>query len=702
MLARTRSLKSLHHRPLLSGALLCALLSLATACSTKTEDAAAPAAPCVADEAGGCLASVRLTYLNVTTDLTKPVFVNNRVPIEFGLTSTSPGEVATRNVAVAFTFVEANPANPAEPIACGSSAFDLPLVGDGKEQVFKGFIWPTTLCEKLVGKAVNLRVDFDGGEGVNTAIDYPSVTFTEAARKEPLNQVCRSVADPSAGELGRGCVYAFDLQPTPSDASGTLIDVRYTGLAASSSVAVLPAEDVATPGAKVGPTLVVQTSLVVNGRDPYVSGVAPEDVPADLEAKAPGITADLRFGASPDELDKLTALPGKATVKYEIAPTGAKSGFRPLTVDTDAGRVGEVVVTNLLPGTENVLSHELFAEGDTRIALAPGGEWAGVSDFTVRGCFTSEFKQAGNTDGDTSDCRSLDVVLVRETPSASSATAITFNKEFGRTVGTSRIGLGATLSTANRLDTSGAFSRIEGKVDIKGNIGRSFSITVARALGEAALTRSSEDTGYEIAVDAFGKRIFSVSKRDQNLVHEKEFSAAKSFKFPNLGFGFGPVRIGIKLGIGGEVSFDTADELAVSADASRCSTLLGTPNPVTLCGSISRTVTPGFNFTASLEGGIDVFVAKAGVVADLDIVNTGFPLVTSLAWGVGDDGNMMAIGDAKWNLVMQLIRGHVALVGRVGVGWFSKSLRVNLFSFGSKKFSQTLLERRMDALEVLK
>lgn len=346
-----------------------AALCLASAC-------AEPSGTCVeGDEAGGCVASVRLTYLNVRYDLSQPVYVNNRVPIEFGITATSPDPEApaTRNVAVAFSFVEADPENPNEPIECGSNAFDLEIVGDGQERIFSGFIWPTTLCEALVGRAVNLRVDFDeGDEHHESGIDYPSVVFTEADREAPLNQACRSVADPNAAELGRGCVYAIDLQPTPSDESGTLIDVRYAGFAPASSVAVLPHVDPATPATDPLPTLVVQSTLVVNGRDPYVTGIAPEEVPPGLEEIAPGITEDLRYGVDASELDRITALPGRAALRYEIAPEGAETGFRPLTIadpDGSGGRLAEVVIGDLLPGTANTYAHELFAEGETRAAL---------------------------------------------------------------------------------------------------------------------------------------------------------------------------------------------------------------------------------------------------------------------------------------------------------------------------------------------
>ncbi|MBN1204080.1 MAG: hypothetical protein JXB05_04040 [Myxococcaceae bacterium] len=659
-------------------------------------------------EDGVCLTKVRLTYLNPRYDLSQPVFVNNRVPIEFGITATSldPAAPATRNVAVSFSFIEAAPTHPEDPIECASSALDLTLVGDGQEQMFTGFIWPTTLCGALADKTVNLRVTFDDGDEPETGIDYPAVTFTEAARNAEPNQACRGVADPSAADLNRGCVYTIDIQPTPADGTGTLIDVRYADMEPASSVAILPYVDPSSPAVELEPSLVVESTLVVNGRDPYLSGLAPEDVPSELEALAPGITEDLQFGVDPAELGTLTAMPGRATLRYELAPAGAESGWLPLTVGdpgSELGRVNEVVIDRLLPGTTNTFAHELFAEGDTRAALDENGEWAEVSDFSLRGCFTADFAQQGNAgDADTADCRIIPIVLVRETADSSSATSIGFNEEFTRKLGKSdRMSVAVQLMTQNRLDRAGVSSRIEGEVELEGKLGRPYSVTIARAVGQAALGVNPGESGYEITVDAFNQRIHSFSESGPNLEREEEFSAAKSFAFPNLGFGFGPVRIGFKISLGGEVRLTTNDSLSVSSDGARCAELLRSEDVLGLCGAMSRTVTPGFNFTASVEGGIDLRIVKAAVVADLDLVNTDFPLNASLAWGQRDSGSLMVLGNANWELGMQLIRGDVAIVGRVGIRRFSRTLRVNLFSFSSRRFTQTLLDRSMDVSEVL-
>ncbi|MCY0997892.1 hypothetical protein OWM54_12165 [Myxococcus sp. MISCRS1] len=704
------SLPVLNHGPRRRTGVLGALfLLLASACGgadTGEPDSGVPqvaVCPNSADN-GVCLTKVRLTYLDVGYDLSKPVYVNNRVPIQFGITSTSLDATApaTREVAVSFSFVEAHPANPAEPIECASSAIDVALVGDGQEQRFKGFIWPTSLCAALVDKEVNLRVTFDGDEP-DTGIDYPAVTFSDAARGDEPNQSCRGAAAPDSR---RGCVYDIDLEPTPSDGRASLIDVRFEAMEPASSVALLPYVAPDATGQALAPSLVVQSTLVVNGRDPYISGLAPQDVPPELEALAPGITGDLQFGQAPGELGALTAMPGRATLRYELVPEGASNGWRPLTVgapDPESGRVAEVVIENLLPGTSNLFAHELFAEGETRAALSEGGEWADVSDFQVRGCFVADFAQEGNEgEADTSDCRVLPVVLVRETPDATSATSLGFNQEFSRKLGNpDRMSIAVTLTTQNQLDRTGASSRIEGAVELEGKLGRSYSVTIARAVGQATLAVNPGDTGYELTVDAFDQRIHSFSRSAPSLEHEEAFSAAKSFAFPNLGFGFGPVRVGFKLSLGGEVGLTTNDSLSLSTEPARCGELLRSEDALGLCGEMARAITPGFNFTASIEGGIDVRIVKAAVVADLDLVNTDFPLTASLAFGQRDNGNLVVLGSVNWELGMQLIRGDVSIVGRVGIRRFSRTLRVHLFSFSSRRFSQTLLDRSMDIAEVL-
>lgn len=657
---------------------------------------------------------VRMTHVELGYDLSQPVHVNNRIPVTFALRAESPDPAAqvTRNIAVSFSFVEANPSDPNDPIVCGSSAIDVEVIGDGSEKVVDAFIWPTTLCAALAtkGAEVNLMVDFDGGAEVAaevpTDIDAPSVVFSEARRGEPINQLCRAALDDP--NSATGCVHAIDLQPTPTGPGGALIDVRYA-LIPSSSVAIVPlqqTEDIGEGGpADLEPSLVVQSRLVVNGRDPYISAIDPALIPASLREAVPTIDEDLTFGLDAAALAAASAMPGKAVVSYSIRSAADEATSHPLTIRDPADpslRVAEVVVDRVIPGTANDVMHELFLEGAALDAVSPGGVWAGQSDFVIRGCFAAEFPQDGNKgDGPIDDCREVEVVLVHETPAASGATSRSFDKEFERKLGGDRIRIESTMATQNRLDRNGAASRVEADVVLAGKLGKSFELTLARAVGEAKLDVDPTKTGYEASVDAFGSRVYSVSEQAATIVHSDDFSVAKSFTIGSLGFGFGPVTVGFKIGVGGTLGFEAEDTLEVLTDNASCQELLSSGDEITACGRMTRVTTPNFGLTGNIEGGINLKIVKAAVVADLRFLTTRFPLDTTLGWGITADDSFVVRGDAVWDMTLQPLAGDVSIVGKVGFRRFAKSLKVNLFSFSSSTFESRLMSHSMGEFEVL-
>ncbi|MBA3547258.1 MAG: hypothetical protein H0T76_12300 [Nannocystis sp.] len=659
-------------------------------------------------------AQVRLTHLDVKYDLSRPVHVNNRVPITFGLTADSldPANPVARSVAVTFSFVEAEPRDPKNPLGCSSSAIDVEVTGDGSEQIVEAFIWPTTLCTALAAKnaAVNLQVDFDGGPEIaaeiGSDIDAPSVVFSEARRGDELNQLCRASLDSAAP--GLGCVHAINLQPTPTGAGGALIDVRYA-LSASSSVAVVPfqpTENIGPGGpADPDPSLVVQSRFVVNGRDPYLSAVDPALIPASLVEAVPSIKEDLQFGLDAAALAAVSALPGKAVVSYTIRSAADSTTQLPLTIKdpaNSANKVTEVVIDRVVPGTANDVVHELYIEDATLAAVSPGGAWADQSDFVVRGCFNAEFAQGGNEgDGNIDDCRDLEVVLVRETSAASAASSLSFDKAFERKLGGDRLAIETSMSTQNRLGLSGAASQSEGKVVLTGKLGKSFELTLARAFGNANLDVDPTKTSLEAGVDAFGTRIFSLSKLEPKIVETEDFSVAKSFTIGSLGFGFGPVTVGFKVGVGGSIGIEIEDTLEVLTDNASCQALLKSTDAITACGRMTRITSPNFGLTGNIEGGIDVKIVKAAVVADLRFITTRFPLDATLGWGLTDEELLLVRGDVTWDMTLEPLAGDVYIIGKVGFRRFAKSLKVNLFSFASPTLESRLLSLSMGESEAL-
>lgn len=686
------------------------VLTLSALFASACDDDNTEAAP-LACEGAACnelpTTGVRLTFLDVKYDLNKPVYVNNRVPVEYGLTATSEGAPATRQVAVGFSFVESEPADPSAPIICASSSHAVELTTDGKEQRFSGFIWPTTLCAPLVGKPVSLRIDFDGGvevaqdsddEALPTNVpgyDSPTVILTEAARGDALNALCTT----PAGYVG--CAYTINIEPTPTDDSKPLIDVIHGAMTSASSVAVLPIKE-ATP------TLSIDSVLVVNGRDPYTSAMAADEIPQALINEDPDLVEELQFGVSPDQAQSLIAMPGKAELRYELRPSGSTDEFLPLRVNLAGNeRADTAVIEQLFPGSPNTFTHELFAEGATRAALATGGTWGQEADFEVRGCFVADFKQAGNEGAGPADndCQSLEIVLVRDTASASAASSHELSKRFDRSVGGSRLNLESGLATENILDSSGASSSVGGNVTINGNIGRSFSIDVARVSAQARAGTDPATNGYEVAVTAFNQVVYEISETGGEIVREEDFSVAKSFKLPNLGFGFGPVRIGISFTLGGEVGVGLIDSLSTTTDAETCGEALGDETTFVACGQIGRTTTPFFAFTGTIEGGVKIGPVSGGVEAELRLVNTEFPLGATLSFGIDEEGGISVAGNAFWNLELTLIQGDVSIVGRIQfkrriMRRLNRTLRVHLFSFSSPTIEINLLDKDV-AVEVL-
>lgn len=703
---------------LLAPGMLSALLVLACGCGSdepdETVDPKTPEASCLTDsETGKCaseaLASVHLTYLNVNYDLSKPVYVNNRVPISFGLTGkkAKADDADLLDIAVSFSFIEAEPEDPKEPIECASNALVVGLDFDEKEHQFSGNVWPTTLCQELVGKKVTLRVRFNGGAELEENLSVPTITLSDKQAALPLNQLCRKTEDASAADNGRGCAYTVDLQSTPKKNNEVLIDVLYAGMTPDSAVAVLPLEP--QNGEGLTESLTVQSTFVVNGRDPYMSGARPEDVPEELEKNEPGITEELQFGLPLSDIDAFAKLPGKATIKYAIAPADAPDDIMPLLIsdpesDNPDVQVEAVTVEELFPGTPNVFTHSLFAQGETRTALE-SGRWKTISDFVVRGCFEAQFEQSGNEGYkvENSDCKVVPITMVREVPSESSASAFTFQKTFGKGVGNrNRLHAGAQLETSNKLDANGVSSSVEGRLVIEGKLGRRFKKNIVRAFGSAVLNTTGVGSNYELGVDVFDIRVFSVADEvGDTYSREKDFSVGKSFPFPNMGFGFGPVRIGLQVKVGGEVSFNTADELRAISDNGDCQDELNTDKAMLGCGTMSRIAGPGFNFTVEIDGGINLRVVKAGIRAKLKLAEIQLPLVGKLAFGVADGGGVMVRGEVNLDTVFRLISGKIAIYGKIGVRRFARRRTVTLFNFHSKTIRTTLLKRSTNGLQDL-
>ncbi|MGF1508361.1 MAG: hypothetical protein ACFB9M_02530 [Myxococcota bacterium] len=713
------------------------------AASEPLDEAPGSAEPTTAEpatETRGELQRAHVTRLELLRE-PGPAYLNERIPIVLGITAESveSSAVAVERLPVVVSFVD--PEHPDDDgLGCSSNALDLEVVGDGTEHTYEAHVWPVTECVSLVDRTVALRVDIDPA-AEDRRLDSPLITSRERAEDE-VNRACRG---PSPG-----CIHELTLLVSDPGPDGRpIVDVELVDLSADSSVALLPLDSTVRPDQVEGspetlqPSLQALLTLVLNGREPDQAPVDPSTLPPELEASAPGIAEDLRFGLSPEEVERLDDLPGLLRVRYAISPRSDGQTFLPLTIGTEEGRVDEAIVTKLRPGTEHILTHDLYLEGSALDAVIDGGRWLEEDDFLVRGCIVTDFPQIHGAPVE-GECQTIEVVLIEErTEDASLTTSLSFDGGFDRGFGGRRMRVGAEFETRNRLTESGLSAHAEGKINLRGRIaGRSYDVALVRGFGTTESPASS-DGSVNLGLTMFGVRLFSHDESGSALRFEQPIRLSRSFLVKELSFGFGPVRIKFELHAGGGIGIDASGSLALNRGESVCRPHLPAGSPVqrqvpsrrstrrtprsrdrgsapapappplppptetspedeiARCMVLETEVAPGFNLSASAFGGVDIRIAKAGLSANLILAQTELPLQSQLSWGQDVQGRTLVHASTFFDLEFQPLLGDISIVGRLGFRRFSVSKSVTLVSFETRKFTRRLLSRGMRAAEFI-
>lgn len=686
------------------------------------------------------LESVEITRVELGRDL-DPAYLNERIPITIGITASSAiaGEQPTESVPLVVSFVDAQ--NPDE-VGCSSNGMLFDLVGDDLEHEYEGFIWPPNNCSHLVGKTVTLQIELD------PAAEQPLIeplVLSKARANDPANAACRA-PDP-------GCVQEFRLEVPESSA----VDIEFAGFESESSVGVIPLPTIPNLAAPVqaAPILVAQNLLVFNGRDPYETPVNPDTIPAELLAANPDIAEQLRFGRSPDKIDTIDDLPGALHLGYAITAASDGETWLPLAIGEGEGTVDEVVITELLPGTPNVIAHDLYLEGAAYDAVLDENQWLGEEAFVVRSCFTTDFTQFRGVE-DEAKCRTIDVLLVPPGEVESGATTLGFDRERSSSHGNSRVRLDSRFATNNHIGLDGVFSNTEANLTVRGNIGKSFSVDLVRAnatLDAPLLGDRSVDIGLRI----FNNDVFSFAEQSSGLTVNNDVVFSRSVTLVQARFMFGPVPVSFNLDAGGSVgilaegsaTFLQGEEacrphlpLASAEDLAFLATLeqvvadvqaiidtlpddslarpilenmiqtvlstFGTNNlldtgeaSLSECVVLEASVGPTMNLTASAFGGIDILIAQAGVQLDLVLAKVDLPLTAALSLARNEDSQLIASADTQLRLIFQPLEGDLKLVGSVGIGFFKKSLSVSIVQFSANEIVTTLMQRGTNGAEVL-
>lgn len=673
----------------------------------------------VSADGGGCtvapapqLKNARLTLLKVNHDLTKPALLNNHLPIRFGVTANSADNTkpVTAYVDVVFSFVNKTPADPAKPETCASNGIVVKVTGDGTEHIFEGEIYPTDDCKWVgaAGATANLAVEF-GGNGAT--FDAPNVVFSTANVAAADNKQCRT-GGTSAAPAGAGCVADINLKPT------TGVNVHIDSLAPNSSVAIVWPDGQA-PDVPAGKKESARTSLVVNGtiafegRDPYEHPVDTSKLPADLLAAEPDLVTGLHFGLTDAEWDALDALPGEDTMTYDIVPTNLVAGnaWLPLRIgdpkaqDADV-HVDSISLDELIPGADNAFEHALFIEGATRTAVSTGGIWANQSQFTVRACLKTAFNQVdqegdfddesavGGDLGANSDCRTFPVRLSRATQPTGAASSHSFDSNFDRTVGNpDRLAVSGNLTSSTVLDLQGARTSTEGRAELMGKLGQRFNVTLFRVWGKGGSVLANPDASYiDFGAEAFGINIFSDVRFGPEHTFNVPFKIAKSFQFPGLSFGFGPVSVGITVGIGGQIGTDPNFTVSTKTGGEASIPELA---DVKANGLLSGSIGPNVALTGNVTGGVRIAIAAAEIVATLQVVEIGFPHTVNVRCGSNEVDNsnvptkVTVLGESGWDLTLRWLNAKVDIVGRL----FILKKTINIWKYVTEPETMNLMSR---------
>ena len=670
------------------------------------------------------ITKARLTFLHPEYDLTKPAVLNSAVPIKFGVTAHSQDDTkpAKTKATVFFYFQEATPVDPANPARCSSSqSLTLTLTGDGTEQLATLDLLPSNECQKILGanpsSPVVVGFDFDFGMK-NASIDYPGAVLSTAAAGDMLNQACRS-GGTQAAPTGLGCATQLTLAAQPTVGGMPGLDVALMSLVPESSIMTLwpPQQDPDVPVGKIEtprPSLSVAATLTIYGKDPDEHAVDLANLPPEV-AGDPTAAMDFTFGLSAAELAALDDLPAPAEVTYEIAPTDGPdtAAFMPLAIDDPSSVDADVHVASIpLPkmegGALTRVTHDLFIEGALATKLAT--TWAKYDEFQIRGCVHVPFAEVGNEGEEdeaaaqqgvdnqpetaANDCKTFKVKLVRATVPAGAANSFAFDMNWQKDVGSNdTVQLAGNLTTSNQLNLNGATSSTEGKVTLASKyLG---SLDIIRGYGKAGALTTLASSYVDTGVDAFGTNIWGYQAMGNSVTSSTEFMAAKSYSFPVFSYGVGPIGVSVTVGIGGNVGVKPTFTVTAmdGGNASIPELAMATSS-----GSVVANFTPTFGLTGNATGGFNGGIFRVGVEANVQIIQVSTPLVATLNWGVTQQMNgavsqITVVGNTTWDMTLDWCNVEVNGVGKVGIGWFSKSFNKNIWRLQNPQTKINLLNR---------
>jgi hypothetical protein len=660
------------------------------------------------DEANTCvrtpdappLSDVKITLLDSHYDESAPVFVNHKLSLRLGLTSTSP-TVLKRPVPMLINIglFEDLPVNTSQEAinqahSCFIHGHEVELDGSGKEQVFQFddlVIPPDCLPEGRSSMNFNVIIQLDQEVQALPQEFERLFYFTESGRTRPANALCRS----RAGGGADGCVHHFRVQPSP----GFDLDEK---IHPDSAIALFWNADTGQTAStwwhEQRPMMSLQVDLLAYGHDPF-----------DL-------------GAGSD------VLPGTVSERIRIAPAdGPHAGeYKPLYVQAASAdapdRVSERTFDKLKPSSENEHQFELYATQDIINAVV-SGDWKNTEEFVIEACLKASFALHGepgelsedeeddDADSQDQDCEHFTVLGVRAQPPSAQAARLDIGTAFVRDYGNDIASINVLLETNSHVSVGEAVSATNASASLKSSYLP--DIEVARAHAYAGLDLFALDkTAITARLDVFGSRLYSyatpqVPGQRELLAEAKEWSEKRC---KQARFSAGPVPLAVEGCIQGKAGFTF--NLGLARDG--FITTRSFPSADTE-GELSAAIRPYLEMGGTASASVDVLIVRAGIEGSLTVLKMATPLVARANVGLvrtdASTGRPSATVNlfARWDLDATPLTGSVSAYfdargGKVEYcqGWFfsypcdlpwQRVGSFSLMSFGLDPLTQTLVER---------
>jgi len=626
---------------------------------------------------GGAL-TIQVARLEVDKASTKTAYVNFPLHAKVGLKGTGN----TNSIQVTLGLMEkpasgasATDAELAALRSCVVGGTKVKLTGDGTLTwaEFDGILPPECLGTDTQ-RNYNFFVLVDGVEEVSTESNKYLV-FNAKEATTALGMACQTT-DPATGTLKSGCVIELTVKPSPG------LDIALVSATPNSSVAVLDpsagAPNLKPTGSEAArPLVTVNTVVRQYGRDRRTSGAA--------------------------------TLPSTINFDYDIiaVPDTNMIGRKPLSVNPE-GRTGSIAT--LKPGEGLEVEARLHPTPDFRTLTSPGGAWAGVTSYKIRGCVRVSFLENGDPQyagafGTGNNCQEFSISMVAGNHDSSSASSDSESNTYSGSWGSSsslQMVLAGTFT--NTFDTTGAYSSNSVKGTINSFFGN-FTLFEGWGNGQAVVSTLKADLDY-------GLKIFGVSLLSDGTSAAASVSYTKDLSYSKsscITYSYGFVIVSVDL----EGCFTAAAgvDLVLSASAGTTSKVSVNVRPY-LTSSLS--VSASLNVTiykVSLTGSITLLGVNStegdGVTATLNFtINSTSPVKITISF------------DITATLRISTLDGSVTLViEELTTDWCTKKIwgvkikyfcgfsydtaaSYTLFSFSGYSTTQSILARTGSSITI--